>query len=278
MIKKIDTHIHLASPDLTQSIHQSLTVSDVFALYEMLNIEKGIVLCGSLPGAVSNEQALELCKRYPDRFARFAYISLDKGVEKAVDEVKKAYETGAKGVGEFVDNVYLDSPEMDTLLSACEKYGMPFLFHMSDAIGHSYGIVDDVGLPALEHALKAHPNLKFIGHSPCFWSEISANVVNRTGYPFGPVEREGRVAELLRTYPNLYCDLSANSASNALMRDSLYGISFLKEFHQRLFFATDSLLCPLGPWLDILVQQGALTESEYANIVRENALRELKLA
>ena len=44
---------------------------------------------------------------------------------------------------------------------------------------------------------------------------------------------------MLRQYPNLYADLSAFSALNAISRDPEFGKDFLLEFQDRLMFARD---------------------------------------
>ena len=51
--------------------------------------------------------------------------------------------------------------------------------------------------------------------------------------------REGRIVELLRKYPNLYCDISANSGLIALSRDPEYAVSFITEFQDRILYARD---------------------------------------
>jgi hypothetical protein len=74
-----------------------------------------------------------------------------------------------------------------------------------------------------------------------FWAEISDNVdeQSRNDYPSGPVEKPGRLPELLAKYPNLYGDISAYSGYNALTRDPEYGYRFMEEFQDQLLFGTD---------------------------------------
>jgi predicted TIM-barrel fold metal-dependent hydrolase len=128
-------------------------------------------------------------------------------------------EMGAKGIGEVTASIYMDDPRADNLFGCCAELDMPVTIHVSIE-PDSYGIADDLGLPRLEKILKKYPKLKLLGHSQVFWSEISAdnNEDIRNTYPTGKVT-EGRVAQLLRAYPNLYCDLSAGSGANAFMRD-----------------------------------------------------------
>ena len=54
-----------------------------------------------------------------------------------------------------------------------------------------------------------------------------------------PVLPGGRIPELLRKYPNLYCDISAGSGRLALSRDLDFTRKFLIEFHDRILYARD---------------------------------------
>ena len=93
----------------------------------------------------------------------------------------------------------------------------------------------------------------------------------------GPVVPGGRVPELFAEYPNLYGDLSANSAGQAIMRDPAFGLQFLETYADRLFFATDmvnaGMVFPLGAWLDEQAANGALSAQTYEKICRGNAQR-----
>lgn len=83
--------------------------------------------------------------------------------------------------------------------------------------------------------------------------------------------------ELFAAYPNLYGDLSANSAGCAIMRDPEFGLAFLERYADRLFFATDmvntEMVFPLGAWLDEQVSTGALGREAYEKICFKNAQR-----
>ena len=76
---------------------------------------------------------------------------------------------------------------------------------------------------------------------------------------------------------NLYGDLSANSAGQAIMRDPEFGLTFLEKYADRLFFATDmvnsDMVFPLGAWLDEQAAKGKLSKEAYEKICRGNAQR-----
>ena len=191
---------------------------------------------------------------------------------------------GAKGLGELTSNLYADHPKMENLFSHCVKCGMPVLIHISPRPEYNYGIVDDIGLPRIEKELKKFPDLKLIGHSQPFWAEMSSDVTEalRNDYPKGKV-KEGRLPHLLREYGNLYCDISAGSGANALMRDRDYAARFLEEFSDRVMYGCDFCAITnkhqfeLDRFLDKMVADGYLSIENYRKIVRENAIKLLKL-
>ena len=96
------------------------------------------------------------------------------------------------------------------------------------------------GIEPFERAVQKCPETAFIGHGPGFWGHISKDEKYlETYYPDGPVVPGGKLYGMLREYPNLYADLSADSARNGLSRDAGVGKEFLLEFQDRLLFARD---------------------------------------
>ena len=99
----------------------------------------------------------------------------------------------------------------------------------------------------------------------------------RNSWGKGPVIPGGRIPELFAKYENLYGDLSANSAGQAIMRDPEYGLNFMETYADRLFFATDmvntDMVFPLGAWLDEQAAKGTLSRETYEKICWKNAQR-----
>ena len=81
----------------------------------------------------------------------------------------------------------------------------------------------------------------------------------------------------------LYCDLSAMSGANALMRDPEYAARFIEEFSDRMLYGGD--LCSptqkfpfaFDAFLDALVDDGMISSENYYKLVRGNAERLLDL-
>ena len=286
-INKIDVHAHayrtdfpdkklvyMPGPERLKQVYAQLGVSHA-VLLPLVAPERRAFFCPT-------EHVMEIAKADPAAFS-FSFAldprMLHDGVKSDFTPLIEYYlSKGAVGVGEMQANIPFDSPLCDNLFSQLEHYGLPVTLHLSPAVGHEYGLVDGPGLPGLERALQMFPRLIFIGHSQSFWAHMSAEVTSESmkGYPQGKVT-PGRVWDLLETYPNLFCDLSAGSGYNAITRDPAMGLRFLHRFHSRLMFGCD--LCDptgfpkLGAWLDQQYLDGLLAEDAYLNICRGTALR-----
>ena len=291
-MKKIDVHLH-ATMWNANDLHPKAklaTADDIRKIFEKCDIECGFVLPLTSPEAVgrsqSSEEAEYLSKNNPDILYWFCNVDprmLSNSPKSDLSSLLSFYkERGAIGVGEITANMYTDDPFMDNLFYHCAECDLPATIHINTKIGGGYGIVDELGLPRLENILKKHPNLKILGHSQCFWNEIGTDVTdeNRRGYITGKVN-PGRVVELMRNYPNLYCDLSAGSGFTAISRDPEFSYRFIEEFSDRLMFGTDmtqaNYEADLGPWLDAAYESGCISEENYRKICRENAIRIFKL-
>ena len=108
---------------------------------------------------------------------------------------------------------------------------------------------------------------------------VTIHMSPEVGVGYGVVDkpRLPLLEGVLQKYPNLYGDLSANSAGQAIMRDPEFGLKFLETYADRLFFATDmvnsTMVFPLGAWLDEQVEKGTLSRETYEKICWKNAQR-----
>ena len=285
----IDCHTHIVRWMHHQE--EELTEDKLLKRADELGIDRFVVLpIGASPESqtfpFSTEDALASFKRHPDRIIPFCNVdprqgnnSPDTDFSWILDEYRQK---GCKGLGELTANMLFDDPKCVNLFCQCGKAGFPVLFHLFDKVGVSYGLVDDIRLPRMEKVLKEAPDTVFIGHAMAFWSEVSADVNEETrgGYPAGKIEKEGRIQELLRKYPNLYGDLSAGSGFNAITRDPEYGRRFLEEFQDKLLFGTD--LChvvqdvPIVDYFRNGLKEGKISQAAFDKITRLNIERLLK--
>jgi len=297
-IKKIDIHAHTIlwpqyTPKYAKHNSTMLKPDELFdEYYNKLNIEKALLLPIVSQEASYSTEPPEMIKYIvdtnPDKF--FWFCNVDPRAISNSPTANLGYllehfkSLGAKGVGEMTSNLYADDPRMDNLFSYCEELDMPVTIHIAPEPQEYYGIVDELGLPRIEKMLKKHPKLKIFGHSQPFWSEIGDNNNNevRNKYVKGKVQN-GRLPALLREYENLYCDLSAGSGANALMRDREHAAAFIEEFSDRVLYGCD--ICMHGQkfpfefdeFLTSMRESGEISEENYIKLVRGNACRLLGL-
>lgn len=299
-IKKIDIHAHAILfkefyPPYIPGDSSTVFADDkeVLEFYDEIGIEKGVLLPIVSPEGQLSPMSSEACKylsnKHPDRFYWFCNVD-PRGVTNSSEadmyNILKHYKgLGAKGVGEITAHLPFDDPKYLNLFAACEKLDLPVIFHMATSLNWGYGVYDDLGLPRLEKVLAQFPKLKIIGHSHGFWVELGDNLTeqNRHDPKNDKLTNGGRVVELLRKYPNLYCDFSAGSGAGALMRDREFAGRFLEEFSDRVMYGCD--YCMPGnrnafyfrDFLFKLLDEGILSPENYKKLVRDNAIRILKL-
>lgn len=286
MFIDIHAHAYLFDGPPQDGVTQFCTAEEVLKRYDELKIEKGILLPLIGPETYlpqSNQEILEICRKYPERFIPFFNID-PRGMQNSpftdftvwIEYFKKH---GCRGVGEFMPNMYFRDPKVLNLLRQFEKADLPVIFDDTTYVGTSYGLVDEAGLPQLEFVLKSFPKLILFGHGPAFWSEMGRldTAFDRGEYPDYPIREEGAVPKLFRRYKNLWGDLSAGSGFNALYRDADYAVRFLNEFQDRLCFGTD--ICyphqelPLGDFLLDLKKHNFISPEVFEKIARGNIRR-----
>lgn len=283
---KIDLHLHLSFHSLPKGDKMSVSsYQEMLPHLKKLGIEKGVLMSsGETPSLLpigTNEENYRIVSADPEHYAWMCNLDYDGNPETIYDRLLACKEKGAVGIGELIINRRLDDPFFHWLFESAGRLKLPVTFHMSPEVGYSYGVVDEPGLPLLEDCLRRYPDTLFLGHSQTFWIEISADApVDKEGrnrWGEGPVLPGGRVPQLFAKYPNLYGDLSANSAGCAMMREPKFGLNFLETYSERLFFATDmvntEMIFPLGQWLDEQAAAGKLTRAAYENICFKNAKR-----
>ena len=296
----IDVHAH-AYRRPVPFVVQFCSADELIARYDELGIERGAILPIVSPEIYfpqANEDILDMAAEHPDRFIPFCNVdprALTNSPDARLDRVLAHYkDRGCKGLGEVMPNLPVMHPLVQNLFKHAEAVGLPVITDGSDQLEGDFGLYDDPGLPQLEHTLQKFPKLIMLGHGPIFWSEIGrletpgirGHVFGPHGgqvgvLPTGPIAEEGVVPKLMRRYPNLYGDLSDLNPYNALARDPDYGPKFLTEFQDRLLFGTDMCFRDMPvPLVDLLLDwrtKGTISETVFAKVARENAVRLLGL-
>ena len=223
-------------------------------------------------------QATEL---YPDRFV--AGWAIDPRRLHAIDRLRAGVENYRVRVyGELKLRMMYDDLDLIAMYRACAELKLPVLFHLELELpnpgGRAVGLAGAGGRPywyggefdVIERFLAKCPETTFIGHASGFWREMSGDGATlREMYPRGPVTPGGRLTGLLDRFPNLYCDLSAESGLNALKRDPENARAFLTRYQDRLLFGRDLWDNKLFTFLGTL----DLPESLRRKLLSGNALK-----
>lgn len=285
----IDVHFHLGR--LYVGDNGRVDPAAALRLLDMSGIEKAAVLPIESPEEahfyVTTEEVLAFCAAQPDRFLPFCNVDPrigsgdNSGLIRA--RLEEYRDRGCKGYGEAMTGLDIDDVRLQRVYAACGELGLPIIYHI-DADRN----VDSKGFPGLERMLRAYPATVYVGHGQHFWAEISGDVTPEqfSVYPRGPVAPGGAVVRLMEQYPNLYADLSAGSACNALTRDPdpMFAPRFLERFQDKLFFGTDvcraDMLNGVPPMVRLLneaLAKGSLSSGAFAKIARDNAIRVFNL-
>lgn len=287
-VKYIDIHTHLGS----FYFGKELTATELVRMMDEHDIEKAVVLPlvspESTPYLQPSETALIAARQFPDRLipfccvdprcsttnpSRYGHVA---GLQGIMEILKRYQDAGAKGLGEHKVGLPFDHPQMMVLYDACDRLGLPILFHLDDI--RSF---DTPGLPRLENALKAFPKQPFIGHAAGFWASISgdAAIEDFGRYPEipKPITTGGALDRLMEKCPNLFGDLSEPGGEKAIARDPAFGREFIIRRANQLLFGTDFLMpAQQIPQFELLDSLNLPADVQY-KVYRGNAIKLLKL-
>jgi predicted TIM-barrel fold metal-dependent hydrolase len=187
------------------------------------------------------------------------------------------------GFGEIKSQVEAAGPEMQRLYAAAADLDVPITIHFQEVTQPGSPGRYNTGLKTFDAMLKKYPRTRFIGHADAFWANVSADYAEDTSYPKGPIKPGGVTDRFLGEYPNLFADMSANSANNFLNRDPEFAAGFLVRHQDKLMFGSDCS-CPDGSGKVRCIARETLTALKklapapvFQKITWQNAQRVIKL-
>ena len=230
-------------------------------------------LLGTTTGPIPFSRCVSYAERAPERFI-LGYAPDPRDAD-ACNKLIAAHDIyNVRVCGELKYRVMYDNFDCLRLFRTAGMLKMPVIMHFD------YDRATEAGAPrcdwyggtidTLERVLQACPETTFIGHAPGFWIHISDDdLYKKCSYPASdfPVTETGRITQLLRKYPNLYCDISAGSGLKALNRDKVHAIKFLTEFQDRVLYARDNFTNSHQEFLNSL----GLPETVLSKIYHKNA-------
>ncbi|MEO9477715.1 MAG: amidohydrolase family protein [Cyclobacteriaceae bacterium] len=227
---------------------------------DQFGIEKTMLL--TYATGAEFDSLIEAYKPHKDRFdlwCGFDYTGYGESgwAEKAVAELVRCFDQGAKGVGELGDKglgliyshptpaygLHIDDPSMKPLIEKCGELSMPINIHVAEPKwmyaemdstndglmnGFSWKIDKEAKdillheelIQTLENAVAQNPQTTFIA---CHFANCSYDL--------------SILSNLLDRYPNLYADISARYGETAPI--PRYMKSFYKKHQDRLLYGTD---------------------------------------
>ncbi|MEI6176498.1 MAG: sialate O-acetylesterase [Verrucomicrobiota bacterium] len=217
-IKFIDPHVHAMSvtPDGLKAVAKWM---------EARNVERCIVSPLSHKGSrPQNEEErtamLANFSPYKGKIDRMCLIEPDEvaTVDEAVTILKREIADGAVAFGEHYGvGLMFDDPKNLRLYEACEKVGLPVMFH----IDQNKNMVEP-GMERVDRVLKMYPKCKVVAHA-YWWRQLQNGACDRQ----------------LQEHPNLYADMSGSVVIQALNRDRKYAREFLIRNQDKILWATD---------------------------------------
>lgn len=217
-IRFIDPHVHAMSvtPDGLQAVAKWM---------DERNVERCIVSPlnhkGSRP-RTEEERATMLANFHPYKGRIDRMCIIDPGevatVDEAVTLLQREIADGAVAFGEhYGEKLMFDDPKNLLLYEACEKVGLPVMFH----IDQNKNMVEP-GMERVDRVLKMFPACKIVAHA-YWWRQLGNGTCDRQ----------------LREHPNLYADMSGHVVVQVLNRDRKYAREFLIRHQDKLLWATD---------------------------------------
>lgn len=221
--------------------------------------------------------------KYPDRFVGgWAPDPRDRYARAQVYSAVSLH--GIKVYGELKCRMRYDNPDAIAMFRYCAELGLPVIFHLEcaehtleaeSASAESWPFWYGGDITVVANMCRLCPDTQFVGHAPGFWREISGDAAqDPERYSKGPVTPGGRLFELLRSYDNLHCDLSAGSAMTALNRDLEVTRELLIEFQDRVLFGRDDF----GRVQMDLLEKLELSEEILDKVLLRNAERLIESA
>src|SRR5262245_16014460 len=222
--------------DIHQHTHYSGRNDEVLVEHQRkMGIEKTVLLpAGSKFGleadAWGNDSVVVLAQKFPKEFLFFANELPDIAETRQV--LEKYLKLGAIGIGEQKYQVESDSKYIQLIAEIARDHRVPVLLHFQHA---KY----NTGFERFHKILEKYPTVNFIGHAQTWWGNIDKNHDQTVMYPKTKVTAGGITDRLLSDYPNMYGDLSAGSGLNALLRDEVHALEFLKRHQDKVMYGSD---------------------------------------
>jgi predicted TIM-barrel fold metal-dependent hydrolase len=249
-LPRLDAHVHVSADAIPRLLR----------LMDAEHIEQAINLSGGVPGRTLERQ-LEAARSSSGRIIVFTTLAYGEAVlpgygARMAAAVRRAHALGAKGLkiakvlglglrNERGERLAVDDPELDVVFEAAGELAMPVAIHTGDP--EAFWLPVDLRNERRAELL-VHPGWSLYGKPVPSFEQLHEELMRRVArHPrttfisvhFGNLaEHPERVANELRTYPNLYIDTAARIPEIG-RKDPKEMRAFFEEFQDRILFGTD---------------------------------------
>ncbi len=241
----IDSHAHLPGPDFEESAKKLLQLMDA------AKVDKSAIFaCPLSVNPLSNEQAVSIAKKFPERFFAVGTVSPRKP-KVSPRELGKLFAKGdIKGLKFYTGYEHFypnDIKLLSPYLRCAQDYGYPVIFHMGDTFhGQTQAKLKFTHPLAVDELAVEYPNLQIIiAHLGNPWLTDAAAVVYKN--------------------ENVYADMSGLSYGEIGAQDRkdikklVSSMGFYLEGLGKLLFGTD---WPVSEHVSCVELASALPASE----------------
>jgi predicted TIM-barrel fold metal-dependent hydrolase len=280
MIQKIDFHVHVTPPEISNAVEKIAEQEPYFGLLAaspkntFANAEEVIteldgagfdraVIFGFAykdPGRCRavNDYVIAKVREFPHRLCGFAVVPPNH--PGAIAEIERCHDAGLCGVGELFptgqDIRIDDAAETTRFAGCCIERNLPVLLHANEPVGHYYPGKTDAALRQLERFVEHHPRLKTV---LAHWGG---------GLVFYELMKELRGA-----FSNVYYD---TAASPFLYTPGIYKTAAALGMRRKILFGSDFPLIPLSRYVAEIDACGIM-EDDAALLYGGNAAGLLKI-
>ena len=214
----IDSHLHWF-PESAEHDPEILVNSGVVDGAWMLSANAIIY------GQASDEDIIQLCRKYPDFFVPFGYLDFDEAGPERIDWL---YEQGCIGLKAIWPGKAYDDPDYFPYYERAEKLGMPILFHVG---GSPYWSTEKVRIdPAKREWSKYMMPITLDGVAKTF-PDLPIIMAHLGGGTWG----YDLAFYLTRGHPNMYLELSCSEGQLDKVKEAARSPVLAKK----LLFGTD---------------------------------------
>ena len=245
---KIDFHVHVTPPEISENWEQFAerepyfallsksprnrfaSAEDAAAMLDKAGFDRAVIFGFAFndPGLcrLANDYVIDSVQKYPGKLIGFMAVS--PGSADLEKEISRCHGAGLKGVGEIFpqgQNFRIDDEqETRALTGICKERSLPLIVHTNEPVGHRYAGKTTIGLRQIEAFIENSQGLRIV---LAHWG--------------GGLFLYEAMPELREKFRNVWYD---TAASPLLYDASIYKAAIALGLGEKIIFGSDFPLLP----------------------------------